>query len=214
MKNKKTLILSMLIGAPLWAESFDDLEAEARAMGKIACSMAESDVLFVSEDNTTGVMASCKDGYIHAYVRREPNGEILVLATGQDTPLIRVLPDGKVVANRSNGADGGMLSTRLLVDGSVQVLPIVDDANHGASISRLSNSVILILQHVDGMKNGASVAHVPDGTVAVIPYVDGKPHGKVVYRQPDGEVSMHDVVMGEPVGEAITHPALKSALGQ
>ena len=168
-------------------------------MGNIACSMAGPDVR-ASTDEATGFMASCKDGELHTLVQREPDGEVWVMVMGQDT-FIRVSPDGKVVANKPNNADGEMLSIRLLVDGSVQVLPIVDKANHGASIIRSSNGVVLIVPHVDGTENGASVTYAPDGPVMVIPYVDGKPHGRVVSREPDGEIWMQEVVMGENVGE-------------
>ena len=214
MVNKRLLGLALLVGsAPLWAESsLNDLRAEARAMGKIACSLAGSDVL-VSADETTGFMASCKDGELHTLVLRKPDGEVSITVGGQDT-FIRILPDGKVVANKPNDANGEMLSIRLLVDGSVQVLPIVDKANHGASIFRLTNGLVHIVPHVDGTENGASVTHSPDGRVIVMPYVDGKVHGTAVFRQPGGEVGMHEFVMGEPVGETITHPALKSVLGQ
>ena len=212
MENKRLLSLALFIGStPLWAESLDE-RPEARIMGNIACSMAGPDVR-ASTDETTGFMASCKDGELHTLIQREPDGEVWVMVMGQDT-FIRVLPDGKVVANKPNNADGEMLSIRLLVDGSVQVLPIVDKANHGASIIRSSNGVVLIVPHVDGTENGASVTYAPDGSVMVIPYVDGKPNGRVVSREPDGEIWMQEVVMGENVGEAITHPALKSALGQ
>ena len=212
MENKRLLSLALLIGsASLWAESLDE-RAEARAMGKIACSIAGSDVI-ASTDETTGFMASCKDGELHTIVQREPDGEVHVLVTGQNT-LIRVSPDGKVVANKPNDADGGILSIQLLVDGTVEVFPIVDKARHGASTIRLSNGVVLIVPHVDGTINGPSVTHAPGGRVIVTPFVDGKPHGRVVYRGPDGEVRMYEAVMGESVGEVIAHPALKSALGQ
>lgn len=214
MENKRLLSLGLIIvSAPLWAEpSWDERRAEARAMGKIACSMAGSDVR-ASADEATGLLASCKDGELHILVQREPDGEVRVTVMGQDT-VINVLPDGKVVANKLSGADGENLSIRLLVDGSVQVLPIVDKANHGASIIRLSNGVVFIVPHIDGTENGTSVTHEPDGRVMAIPLVDGKPHGRAVFRGPDGEVRMHEFVMGEPAGEAVTHPALKSALGQ
>ena len=181
-------------------------------MGNIACSMAGPDVR-ASTDETTGFMASCKDGELQTLIQREPDGEVQVMVMGQDT-FIRVSPDGKVVANKPNDADGGMLSIRLLVDGSVQVLPIVDRAKHGASIIRFSNGVVLVVPYVDGTENGPSVTHEPDGQVMVTPFVDGKAHGRVVYRGPDGEVRMHEAVMGESVGEVIAHPALKSTLGQ
>jgi len=214
MENRRLLSLVLIIGtAPLWGEaSWDERRIEARAMGRIACSMAGSDV-GASADKTTGFLASCKDGELHTLVQREPDGEVRVTVAGQDT-VINVLPDGKVVADKLSGEDGENLSIRLLLDGSVQVLPIIDKTNHGASIIRLSNGVVLILPHVDGTKHGTSVTHEPDGRVLVLPLVDGKHHGRSVLRLPDGEVRMLEFVMGEPAGEAITHPALKPALGQ
>ena len=199
MQNRRLLSLALLIGsAPLWAEaSWDERRAEARAMGKIACSLAGSDVR-ASADETTGLLASCKDGELHTLVQREPDGEVFVTVTGQDTH-ISVLPDGKVVANKLAGADGENLSIRLLVDGSVQVLPIVDKAKHGASIIRFTNGVVFIAPYVDGTENGVLVSHEPDGRVMVGPIVDGKPHGRTVVRLPDGEVRMQEFVMGENV---------------
>ena len=211
MQNRRLLSLALLIGsAPLWAEaSWDERRAEARAMGKIACSMAGSDVR-ASADETTGLLASCKDGELHTLVRREPDGEVHLTVMGQDT-IVSVLPDGEVVAGKLGGADGENLSIRLSLDGSVKVLPIVNKASHGASIIRFLNGAVFITPHVEGTENGVFVSHDPDGMVMVTPLVDGEPHGRAVIRLPDGEVRMHEFVMGEPAGEAITHPALKSA---
>ena len=214
MENKRLLSLALIIASTsLWAESsLDELQAEARAMGKIACSMAGSD-LIATADETTGVMALCKDGEISTSIQLNLDGEVWIKVVGQDT-FIRVLPDGKVVANKPNDADGGILSIQLLVDGTVEVFPIVDKVRHGASTIRFLNGMVLIVPHVEGTMNGPSVIHAPDGRVTVTPFVDGKPHGRIVNRGPDGEVRMHEAVMGEHEGEVITHPASKSALGQ